>query len=139
MRNEIVQLATQGATFSAGERLAQELQMIEAGIREKEKDVRNWSPYGTVPWIQSPNNMLSTQNFNQDYKSEEVKCIVIVSLNLLIVIKIIVEVTTVSLSIDRSGGHVRGWHRERHAGIGTAMGIRAARTRETLVERRGQF
>ena len=66
-----LKLATQGATFSAGERLAQELQMIEAGIREKEKDVRNWSPYGTVPWIQSPNNMLSTQNFNQDYKSEE--------------------------------------------------------------------
>ncbi|XP_033340321.1 RING finger and CCCH-type zinc finger domain-containing protein roquin isoform X2 [Megalopta genalis] len=66
-----LKLATQGATFTAGERLAQELQMIEAGIREKEKDVRNWSPYGTVPWIQSSNNLLGTQNFNQDYKPEE--------------------------------------------------------------------
>ncbi|OAD62090.1 Roquin [Eufriesea mexicana] len=66
-----LKLATQGATFTAGERLAQELQMIEAGIREKEKDVRNWSPYGTVPWIQSSNNLLSSQNFNQDYKPEE--------------------------------------------------------------------
>ncbi|XP_003702036.2 RING finger and CCCH-type zinc finger domain-containing protein roquin isoform X1 [Megachile rotundata] len=66
-----LKLATQGATFTAGERLTQELQMIEAGIREKEKDVRNWSPYGTVPWIQSSNNMLGTQNFNQDYKPEE--------------------------------------------------------------------
>ncbi|XP_071877832.1 RING finger and CCCH-type zinc finger domain-containing protein roquin isoform X1 [Bombus fervidus] len=66
-----LKLATQGATFTAGERLAQELQMIEAGIREKEKDVRNWSPYGTVPWIQSSNNLLSSQNFSQDYKTEE--------------------------------------------------------------------
>ncbi|XP_017892553.1 roquin-1 isoform X2 [Ceratina calcarata] len=66
-----LKLATQGATFTAGERLAQELQMIEAGIREKEKDVRNWSPYGTVPWIQSSNNLLSPQNFNADYKPEE--------------------------------------------------------------------
>lgn len=46
--------------------------MIEAGIREKEKDVRNWSPYGTVPWIQSPANLLTNQSFNQDYKTEEV-------------------------------------------------------------------
>ncbi|XP_076248410.1 RING finger and CCCH-type zinc finger domain-containing protein roquin [Calliopsis andreniformis] len=66
-----LKLATQGATFTEGERLAQELQMIEAGIREKEKDVRNWSPYGTVPWIQSSNNLLSTQNLNQDYKPVE--------------------------------------------------------------------
>lgn len=48
--------------------------MIEAGIREKEKDVRNWSPYGTVPWIQSSNNLLTSQSFNQDYKPEEVSC-----------------------------------------------------------------
>ncbi|KZC04845.1 PREDICTED: roquin-1 [Dufourea novaeangliae] len=66
-----LKLATQGATFTAGERLAQELQMIEAGIRDKEKDVRNWSPYGTVPWIQSSNNLLGTQNYSQDYKTEE--------------------------------------------------------------------
>lgn len=67
-----LKLATQGATFTAGERLAQELQMIEAGIREKEKDVRNWSPYGTtIPWIQSTNNLLGSQSFNQDYKPEE--------------------------------------------------------------------
>lgn len=66
-----LKLATQGATFTAGERLAQELQMIEAGIREKEKDVRNWSPYGTVPWIQSSTSLLSNQSFNQDYKTEE--------------------------------------------------------------------
>ncbi|KAL2729391.1 roquin-2 isoform X1 [Vespula squamosa] len=66
-----LKLATQGAAFTAGERLAQELQMIEAGIREKEKDVRNWSPYGTVPWIQSPASLLTNQSFNQDYKTEE--------------------------------------------------------------------
>lgn len=66
-----LKLATQGATFTAEERLAQELQMIEAGIREKEKDVRNWSPYGAIPWIQTPNNLLAPQNFNPDYKPEE--------------------------------------------------------------------
>lgn len=52
--------------------------MIEAGIREKENDVRNWSPYGTVPWIQSSNNLLSSQNFNQDYKPEEVSYDVVI-------------------------------------------------------------
>lgn len=75
---KFIQLATQGATFTAGERLAQELQMIEAGIREKEKDVRNWSPYGTVPWIPSSNNLLNSQNFNQDYKLEEVSYNVVI-------------------------------------------------------------
>lgn len=52
--------------------------MIEAGIREKEKDVRNWSPYGTVPWIQSSNNLLSSQSFHQNYKSEEVSYAVVI-------------------------------------------------------------
>ncbi|XP_050450519.1 roquin-2 isoform X4 [Cataglyphis hispanica] len=74
-----LKLATQGATiFTAGERLAQELQMIEAGIRERERDMRNWScnPYGagttTFPWIQQPSNdWLSNQEYNQDYKIEE--------------------------------------------------------------------
>lgn len=76
-----VQLATQGATFvTTGERLTQELRMIEAGIRERERDVRNWSnPYGsgtgttTIPWIQqSSNDWLSNQEYNTDYKTEEV-------------------------------------------------------------------
>ncbi|XP_015586020.1 roquin-2 isoform X2 [Cephus cinctus] len=66
-----LKLATQGAAFSEGERLAQELQMIEAGIREKEKDVRNWSPYGSVPWIQPPSNLLSNHNMNRDYRAED--------------------------------------------------------------------
>ncbi|XP_015178822.1 PREDICTED: roquin-1 isoform X3 [Polistes dominula] len=66
-----LKIATQGATLTASEKLAQELQMIEAGIREKEKDVRNWSPYGTVPWIQSSTSLLTNQSFNQDYKTEE--------------------------------------------------------------------
>lgn len=67
----MLQLATQGAAFSEGERLTQELQMIEAGIREKEKDVRNWSPYSNIPWIQPPNNLVN-HGLNRDYKSEEV-------------------------------------------------------------------
>lgn len=46
--------------------------MIEAGIREKEKDVRNWSPYGSVPWIQPANNLMSNHSMSKDYKSEEV-------------------------------------------------------------------
>lgn len=82
-------MATQGATtfFTAGERLAQELQMIEAGIREKERDMRNWScnPYGTgtstttFPWIQqSSNDWLSNQEYNQDYKIEEVSYVYII-------------------------------------------------------------
>ncbi|KAL0120640.1 hypothetical protein PUN28_008374 [Cardiocondyla obscurior] len=77
-----LKLATQGATtfVTAGERLTQELRMIEAGIRERERDVRNWSnPYGngtgttTIPWIQqSPNDWLSNQIINNtDYKTEE--------------------------------------------------------------------
>ena len=50
--------------------------MIEAGIREKEKDVRNWSPYGTMPWIQQPaNNVISSHNINRDRKSEDVSFI----------------------------------------------------------------
>ena len=75
-------MATQGATtfVTAGERLTQELRMIEAGIRERERDVRNWSnPYGgstgttTIPWIQqSTNDWLSNQEYNTDYKTEEV-------------------------------------------------------------------
>ncbi|XP_012542094.1 roquin-2 isoform X2 [Monomorium pharaonis] len=75
-----LKLATQGATtfVTAGE-LAQELRMIEAGIREREKDVQNWSnPYSsstgtaTIPWIQqSSNDWLSNQEYNTDYKTEE--------------------------------------------------------------------
>lgn len=45
--------------------------MIEAGIREKEKDVRNWNPYSNTSWIQPPNN-LTNHGLNRDYKSEEV-------------------------------------------------------------------
>ncbi|XP_039305646.1 uncharacterized protein LOC105205842 isoform X2 [Solenopsis invicta] len=76
-----LKLATQGATtfVTAGERLTQELRMIEAGIRERERDVRNWSnPFGsgtgtnTIPWIQqSSNDWLSNQEYNTDYKTEE--------------------------------------------------------------------
>lgn len=33
--------------MSEGERLAQELQVIEAGIREKEKDWRNWNEWSS--------------------------------------------------------------------------------------------
>ncbi|XP_011865091.1 PREDICTED: uncharacterized protein LOC105560525 [Vollenhovia emeryi] len=76
-----LKLATQGATtfVTAGERLTQELRMIEAGIRERERDVRNWSnPYGggtgttTIPWIQqSPNDWLSNQEYGTDFKTEE--------------------------------------------------------------------
>ncbi|XP_023287730.1 roquin-1 isoform X2 [Orussus abietinus] len=65
-----LKLATQGP-FTEGERLTQELQMVEAGIREKEKDVRNWSPYGSIPWIQPPNNLLAGHGVGRDYKSEE--------------------------------------------------------------------
>ncbi|XP_001603217.2 roquin-2 [Nasonia vitripennis] len=66
-----LKLATQGATYSEGERLAQELQMIEAGIREKEKDVCNWSPYSNMAWIQPPVNPLNNQSINRDFKAEE--------------------------------------------------------------------
>jgi hypothetical protein len=67
-----VQLATQGTTYSEGERLAQELHMIEAGIREKEKDVCNWSPYSNMAWIQPPVNLMANQNSIRDFKPEEV-------------------------------------------------------------------
>lgn len=60
----LIQLATQGAAFNEGERLAQELQIIEAGIREKEKDVRNWNPYYNVPSVQ-PVNYVSDQTIDQ--------------------------------------------------------------------------
>lgn len=50
--------------------------MIESGIREKEKDVRNWSPYGGVSWIQQTSNNLVTNSMNKDYKSEEVSSII---------------------------------------------------------------
>lgn len=67
-----VQLATQGATtfIAAGERLTQELRVIEAGIRESESNIRSWSDSydddtdtTTIPWIQQSNT---------DYKPEEV-------------------------------------------------------------------
>lgn len=65
--------------MTAGERLTQELRMIEAGIRERERDVRNWSnPYSgstgttTIPWIQQSNDWLSNQEYNTNYKTEEV-------------------------------------------------------------------
>ncbi|XP_012257083.2 roquin-1 [Athalia rosae] len=67
--NEL-KLATQGAAFSEGERLAQELQMIEAGIREKERDVRNWSPYG-MSWFQPSSNLVQNHNLNRDYGADE--------------------------------------------------------------------
>jgi len=60
--------------------------MIEAGIRERERDMRNWScnPYGTgtgtttFPWIQqSSNDWLSNQEYNPDYKIEEVSYVII--------------------------------------------------------------
>lgn len=79
----IIQLATQGATYSEGERLAQELQMIEAGIREKEKDVCNWSPYSNMAWIQPPVNPLTNQSSNRDFKAEEVRDKFNISNNLL--------------------------------------------------------
>ncbi|XP_058790594.1 roquin-1 isoform X2 [Phymastichus coffea] len=66
-----LKLATQGATCTEGERLTQELQMIEAGIREKEKDVCNWSPYSNTAWIQPPVNLISSQNLNKDFKPDE--------------------------------------------------------------------
>ncbi|XP_011495312.1 PREDICTED: uncharacterized protein LOC105360184 [Ceratosolen solmsi marchali] len=66
-----LKLATQGTTYSEGERLAQELQMIEAGIREKEKDVCNWSPYSNMAWIQPPVNVMTNQNSIRDFKPEE--------------------------------------------------------------------
>lgn len=72
-----LKLATQGAAFNEGERLAQELQMIEAGIREKEKDVRNWNPYGgNAPCIPPINNPLPNQTINHtinsDFKPDDV-------------------------------------------------------------------
>lgn len=60
----ILQLATQGAAFNEGERLTQELHIIEAGIREKEKDVRNWDPYCNVTGVQ-PVDYVSDQTINQ--------------------------------------------------------------------------
>lgn len=83
------QLATQAnATFTAGERLAQELQLIEAGIREREKDVRNWTVAATTPYCTAPtsaaattlplccqqppdNDLLTGQEYNSDYKTQE--------------------------------------------------------------------
>ncbi|XP_011299638.1 roquin-1 isoform X2 [Fopius arisanus] len=69
-----LKLATQGAAFSEGERLAQELQMIEAGIREKE-DVRNWTPYGNVSCMQTVNNLMPNQTVNhpidRDFKPDD--------------------------------------------------------------------
>lgn len=46
--------------------------MIEAGIREKEKDVCNWSPYSNTAWIQPPMNLITNQNLNKDFKFDEV-------------------------------------------------------------------
>ena len=67
-----LKLATQGAAFTEGERLTQELQMIEAGIREREKDVRNWCPYGGGTSIQQPdNNFVTNYGMSKEYKSEE--------------------------------------------------------------------
>ncbi|XP_025162834.1 roquin-1 isoform X2 [Harpegnathos saltator] len=85
-----LKLATQAnATFTAGERLAQELQLIEAGIRERERDVRNWTVAATTPYCAAPtsatattlplccqqpavdNDLLAGQEYNRDYKSQE--------------------------------------------------------------------
>jgi len=54
--------------------------MIEAGIRERERDVQNWSnPYGigttTLPWIHPSNNWPSSQEYNQDYRTKEVSIV----------------------------------------------------------------
>jgi len=54
--------------------------MIEAGIRERERDVQNWSnPYGTgtttLPWIHSSNSWPSNQEYNQDYRTKEVSIV----------------------------------------------------------------
>ncbi|XP_034942906.1 roquin-1 [Chelonus insularis] len=65
-----LKLATQGAAFNEGERLAQELQIIEAGIREKEKDVRKWNPYCTIPCMQPMNNLLSDQTINHSINND---------------------------------------------------------------------
>lgn len=52
--------------------------MIEADVRERERDVQNWSNSyvgdtgaTTCPWIQSSNDWLSDQDYNQTYKSGE--------------------------------------------------------------------
>ena len=45
--------------------------MIEAGIREKEKDVCNWSPYSNMSWVQPSFNLLGNQN-SKDFKLDEV-------------------------------------------------------------------
>ncbi|KAK0180667.1 hypothetical protein PV327_003027 [Microctonus hyperodae] len=69
-----LKLATQGAAFNEGERLAQELQMIEMGIREKEKDVRNWNPYGNISCIQPVNNLTPNHTINptiNDFKPDD--------------------------------------------------------------------
>lgn len=84
------QLATQAnVTFTAGERLAQELQLIEAGIRERERDVRNWTVAATTPYCTAPtsaatttlplccqqpavdNDLLASQDYSRDYKTQE--------------------------------------------------------------------
>ncbi|KAJ8667298.1 hypothetical protein QAD02_008960 [Eretmocerus hayati] len=65
-----LKLATQEASYCEGEKLAQELQMIEAGIREKERDVCNWSPYSNMAWIQ-PSINLTNQNSVSDIKLDE--------------------------------------------------------------------
>ncbi|XP_014222745.1 uncharacterized protein LOC106649694 isoform X1 [Trichogramma pretiosum] len=66
-----LKLATQGAAYTEHERLAQELQMIEAGIREKEKDVYNWSPYSNTAWIQPSTNLLLSPNSKRDFKLDD--------------------------------------------------------------------
>ncbi|XP_057334738.1 roquin-1 isoform X2 [Microplitis mediator] len=69
-----LKLATQGAAFNEGERLTQELHIIEAGIREKEKDVRNWDSYCNVTGVQ-PVDYVSdqtiTQSINNPVKDED--------------------------------------------------------------------
>lgn len=63
------QLATPEVSFTEGERLAQELQVVEAGIREKE-DVCNWNPleYSNTTWTSN----LTNQNSNEDFNTKEV-------------------------------------------------------------------
>lgn len=76
-----LKLATQGAAFNEGERLAHELQMIEAGIREKEKDVRNWNPYGNISCMQPANNLTPNHAINptvNDFKADDVSIVKII-------------------------------------------------------------
>ncbi|XP_046391150.1 roquin-1 isoform X1 [Ischnura elegans] len=73
-----LKLATEGAAMSEGERLTQELQLIEQGIREKEKELRlnqlvsaslvsptyapvGWNKDGPVNW-----NLKSSSNYKND-------------------------------------------------------------------------